>query len=537
MDPTAIRAIIDRTVSSGIPERFTTLARDEAQELFDFLMAYARTAAELLESLPAGRHEQAAWLLGRLTDCWDRHLPPPGHEDELREVVSCAYVTNRLFEHLAAAHGPTSDSAFLIVLESSNRVVRMVLGDVRGDVVEREVEREWDEELQSTGDEVLSSLPKFPPDSLPGLAPPASVPPGILADPLGRPKQAAATPPAKETRSSEPARVYTVWYATNRARREGDDGDLRFGDERNPDGRVSYGTCEVEIPRTHQFGSIGRPWWRRWLELEFHDDHLRLVDVYSFSSPEEFFSKVREELEALDADLGKHALVYLHGYNVSFDEAAIRAAQMGFDLKVSGITAFFSWPSTADVQGYFADQERIEASEREIADFLVRMARESGAEAVHIIAHSMGNRGLARAVQRITSRAADLSGVRFGQIILAAPDVSVDLFRDLAAVYPTLCERTTMYTSARDRALAMSKFLQDADRAGFTPPVTVVGGIDTVEVTDIDVTILGHGYYAEAEPVLYDIAQLLHTNAAPRERPRLREVRAEDGSLYWQIGA
>lgn len=38
----------------------------------------------------------------------------------------------------------------------------------------------------------------------------------------------------------------------------------------------------------------------------------------------------------------KQALVYIHGYNVGFEEAAIRAAQIGFDLKIGGITAFFS---------------------------------------------------------------------------------------------------------------------------------------------------------------------------------------------------
>ena len=103
-------------------------------------------------------------------------------------------------------------------------------------------------------------------------------------------------------------------------------------------------------------------------------------------------------------------------------------------------------------------------------------------------------------------------------------------------VYPQLSERTTLYASAKDRALAMSKFLQDAARAGFTPPVTVVPGIDTVEVTDIDVTLLGHGYYGDAEAVLYDMSQLLTGNAEPATRPRLRAVDGTEGA-YWRIDA
>ena len=50
-----------------------------------------------------------------------------------------------------------------------------------------------------------------------------------------------------------------------------------------------------------------------------------------------------------------HALLYLHGYNTSFEEAAIRAAQIGFDLKVPGATAFFSWPYFARAEALLHD--------------------------------------------------------------------------------------------------------------------------------------------------------------------------------------
>ena len=80
----------------------------------------------------------------------------------------------------------------------------------------------------------------------------------------------------------------------------------------------------------------------------------------------------------------------------------------------------------------------------------------------------------------------------------------------------------------------MSRFLQGSDRAGFTPPVTVVPGIDTIEVTDIDLTLLGHGYYAEAEGVLYDMYDLLAHNSPPSRRLRLRQAGGGQ-SQYWVI--
>jgi esterase/lipase superfamily enzyme len=85
-----------------------------------------------------------------------------------------------------------------------------------------------------------------------------------------------------------------------------------------------------------------------------------------------------------------------------------------------------------------------------IADFLTRMATTSGAARVHIIAHSMGNRGLLRAIDRIASRAASRAEVPFNQIILAAADVDRDTFARLSVAYKAVARLTTMYVCALD---------------------------------------------------------------------------------------
>jgi esterase/lipase superfamily enzyme len=104
----------------------------------------------------------------------------------------------------------------------------------------------------------------------------------------------------------------------------------------------------------------------------------------------------------------RSALVFIYGFNVTFQEAAIRAAQIGFDLKVRGIVGLFSWPSKGRLGplDYTADEAGIEASETHISDFLIGFAEKAQAERVHVIAHSMGNRGLLRAVQQIVETAA-----------------------------------------------------------------------------------------------------------------------------------
>jgi esterase/lipase superfamily enzyme len=329
------------------------------------------------------------------------------------------------------------------------------------------------------------------------------------------------------------AYLYKVWYATTRAPVDPADPSRGFTNL-DGGGTVRFGTCTVQVPKAHQFGSTGTALYRRVLRLRFSDDHLKIVGRTEID-PTEFFSSLRGQLADLEA-ADRVLLVYLHGYNVSFDEAAIRAAQIGFDLNVPGATAFFSWPSYGSARAYPADLERIAASEAQIADFLIRASTATGARAVHLIAHSMGNRGLARAIQRITAKASAWGGVRFGQIVLAAPDMEVKLFRDLAAIYPSISERTTMYVSARDRALGLSRWFQRSDRAGYTPPVTVVPEIDTIEVTNIDLTMLGHAYYAEAAPILYDIDALLRYNQPPSKRVRL-EPAGDPTAPYWRIRA
>jgi esterase/lipase superfamily enzyme/GNAT superfamily N-acetyltransferase len=322
---------------------------------------------------------------------------------------------------------------------------------------------------------------------------------------------------------------YTVWYATDRNVVSTQGGASGFGTDRGSG--VQYGKCVVAIPRSHRFGSVGSPWFDRWVRGT--DDRLRL-DCVTPLPDSAFWSEVRRTIEQQPSD-ERQSLIYVHGFRISFEEAAIRAAQIGFDLKVPGVTAFFSWPSKAMVAQYPADEAAIEASEGAIADFLVRFARDTGSARVHLVAHSMGNRGLLRALQRIVSHAEQALDVSFGQIFVMAPDIDAGLFRDLADAYRRTSLRTTLYASSGDVAIRMSAFVHDYPRAGFIPPVTVVRGIDTIDVPKFNLFELGHSYYAEAAPVLHDMHDLIRNDAPPRARQRLVEMTSESGETYWRI--
>jgi esterase/lipase superfamily enzyme len=304
--------------------------------------------------------------------------------------------------------------------------------------------------------------------------------------------------------------VYPVWFGTNRRPTANGNG---FTGQRHD--RITHGRVEVYVPEAHRFGETGNSFWRRLLRFDLHNDRLRLQRVAT-QQRHAFFADIQDALQAArETGEPPHALVFLHNFNVSFAEAAIRAVQIGFDLKVPGATACFSWPSRGAVAAYPVDEANIEASERAITDFLVDFTANCGADKVHVIAHSMGNRGLLCALQRIVASAQTRGQVQFGQVFLAAPDVDRDLFLDLARLYPEHADRTTLYASDGDLPVHLSAKLHDAPRAGYFTPYTVAPGIDTVAVPDFDVDLLGHAYFAQAEALLHDIHDLIRHMVLP----------------------
>jgi esterase/lipase superfamily enzyme len=320
--------------------------------------------------------------------------------------------------------------------------------------------------------------------------------------------------------------VYHAWYATNRVRKDGvytsDLGD-----------KLQFGTCKVAIPRSHELGSIGSGRIARaWQRLRTGaDDALHIVNSSEWSEAD--FLKAAKF--ALRRQGGRRILVYIHGFNNTFEEAVIRAAQIGFDLKVDGITAAFCWASKGQMLGYAADEDTARLSEDHLAEFLALLHSNFPHYTIDILAHSMGNRILMGVLQSLKNPA--LTDARFGQIFLAAPDVDARYFEKVANLYPTVSRRTTLYVCARDVALLGSGDIHLDRRVGYTPPITVIAGIDTVDATNVNLDRLGHGYFADAHNVVYDLWLLLHFNPDPTKRLHVVKSQTADGQVYWSLAA
>ncbi len=347
----------------------------------------------------------------------------------------------------------------------------------------------------------------------------------------------AAVPPSRTQHDYLATRQYRVWFGTDR--KPAADGAAEAYFDRTFSEQMQLGSCLVHVPRTHRFGELGSSWLKRkfhTLVLRREDDTLRLLEV-ELLTPEEFTAGLRAELGHWKK---RTALVFVHGYNVGFREAALRAAQIGFDLRIDGIMSFFSWPSKGDLVPYSADESSVELAEQHFVSFIELLASVHELEEINVLAHSMGNRLLLRTVEQLLqAKKAGTLKVPIGQIILAAADITAGLFKQTAAVYTELAaRRVTNYTYKADKALMASRALHDQDRVGLELPVFVCPGVETVSASALDLDMLGHGYIASAAPLLYDLSQVIHENKAPLNRTRLEPVPPPPGiTAYWVLGA
>lgn len=322
-------------------------------------------------------------------------------------------------------------------------------------------------------------------------------------------KARGSEPPKKEEEFYKVA----VHYATNRnALRE--NGKISgFGN--NFVDRLSYGTCSVSIPKSHVPGEIESP---RFYLLELSDDPQKHISILGITGQDEkdYFQMIKERLKKGE---GNKILLFVHGFNVGFSDAAKRTAQLAFDLDFKGVPMFFSWPSTESLFQYKDDKERIDKTIPLLKEYLRKVAANSPGAEINILAHSMGTYGFTTALKNLVDemKAGDAQ-VHFNQIILAAPDIDSKVFKEqIAPSIKNSANRITMYASSKDIALIISKYVNNGQRVGDTnPEILVYDGIDSIDVSSVDTSTLGHSYYGDSSSIIMDIKSVIDKQTTER---------------------
>src|SRR5262245_24638582 len=363
--------------------------------------------------------------------------------------------------------------------------------------------------------------------------------------PEPRPRPEAEPPkPAPVVRGiGEPWDVVPVFYGTDRGR-EPRGASTGYGNERAR--RLELGRALITVPKAHQLPNIERPWVYRlpFTQIVLHSEpedprqHFTLKDVRPLSK-EEFLKLIHERLEA-SSIYKDHALVFVHGFNTSFEYALYRTAQIAYDIKFDGAPMLYSWPSMGSLtlHDYSHDRESSGQAEPYLREFLELVARDTGAKSVSIIAHSMGNQLLLPALRDLKRMAP--ADITISQVILAAPDVDRDAFVNIAHELAGISRGVTMLAASNDIALDISRrFWGGVPRAGDVPPggPIVTEGIDTIDITAVSTKVfaLNHSGYADTSALLSDIQLLIQTGERPPDKrvPILERVKTAKGD-YWR---
>jgi Alpha/beta hydrolase of unknown function (DUF900) len=237
--------------------------------------------------------------------------------------------------------------------------------------------------------------------------------------------------------------------------------------------RLSYGACRVTIPRSHQLGKVES---RNLIKLQFRDDpekHITLAGLDPL--PQALFE---EQLSRAGDAENAGVLIYVHGYNYDFRGAALRCAQIYWDIGLSVIPLLYSWPSQGTATGYLKDQAAAAWTGSHLKDLIARLLKATPVRNLHLLAEGLGCSAVASALGMLRTEMTSLGQL---QVIFAYAEIDVDSFKETAAAVAPLLRGFTVYVSTEDKALDLSTQLSGSPLAGSS--IQVIPGVDTIDVS------------------------------------------------------
>lgn len=300
---------------------------------------------------------------------------------------------------------------------------------------------------------------------------------------------------------------------------------------------TQYGRCLVDIPKRQRGKEVQPESSRTGIKLVSDSsqaasgsDPVSVAHVESTPLSEaEYFEGVNQQLaRSRQHDL----LLFVHGFNVSFEAAVTRAAQLAFDIPFNGAVCAYCWPTQGGVSNYSSDEPINQASVPPFLDYLKALRKAVPPDTrIQIVVHSMGNRIVMEALDRLATPRREKP---FSQLVLCAPDVGVGDFQKWAPGVVEQCDRVTLYANSGDSALIASKGLHAEARAGDAEEPVIAPGIETIDCSRLDTGFMGHSYYGSHEQMLTDLFMLLKEDKGADRRPHLKLKRAGPGE-YWEF--
>lgn len=241
---------------------------------------------------------------------------------------------------------------------------------------------------------------------------------------------------------------------------------------------VTYARAHLKAPDSSVLGQINA--------LVSSDFAVQRIEPTSGAGAVQFAETLR----------GRDTLLFVHGYNQSFEAASRDAARLSNGIDFKGNSALFAWPSKGGLLDYGYDRESALLARDPLADVLAATLQDEFGARLHLVAHSMGSLVTLEALRGYRDRHGDRGLDRFGAIVLAAPDIDADVFRAGLARLGPIREKMTVITATNDRALDISRRLAGGERVGALPRAALEdAGIRVIDATEFASGLIRHDVF------------------------------------------
>ena len=201
----------------------------------------------------------------------------------------------------------------------------------------------------------------------------------------------------------------------------------------------------------------------------------------------------------------REAVIYVHGFNNTFSEGLYRIAQLSHDLEMPGVAVHYSWPSLGKPLAYVHDRDSVLFARDGLQELLEQVAA-AGADRIVVVGHSLGAALVMEALRQMTIRGGSKASSRIAGVVLISPDIDVEVFRSQALRIGTLPQPFLIFTSQKDKALALSARLTgQKDRLGTLEDVSLVADLK-VTLFEVGAFSTGAGHFTPGDsPVLIQL--------------------------------
>ena len=245
-------------------------------------------------------------------------------------------------------------------------------------------------------------------------------------------------------------------------------------------------------------------------------------------------------------------VLFVHGYNNDFEDAAQTLAELWHFLGRKHVPILYTWPAgRGGPSGYIYDRESGEFTVYHLKNLLRSLASIPEIKKFHMIAHSRGTDVLGSAFRELAlvARATGVNALgelQGSHLILAAPDLDMDVVsqRIIAEQLGREIQNITIYTSQGDKAIGIAERLfksaarigrldiEDLQAQGIES-MDKIEGLSFIDLQE-DTGGTGHGYFHSSPAASSDLILLIRYGLEPGAEHGRPLQSTTPG--FWQIG-